>query len=151
MLPYFPSQAVLSQAVGCDLSDENSATPAQISLTLLRLLVRSALEGAPFDEAYYLRQNPDIEVAWKAGSIADLRQHFIDNGYFEGRKAWSIDVDEKWYLGLYKDVALAVRESQVVSAQQHYELVGEREWRAPNEGAAALVREWRIALAGLAR
>jgi hypothetical protein len=151
MLPYFPSKSLLSEALDLDLSDEKQIKRATVSITVLRLFIKSALAGAPFDEAYYLRQNPDIEVAWKAGMIAELRQHFIENGYFEGRKAWPMEVDEKWYLGRYKDVALALREGQIDSARQHYELVGEMEWRAPNEPAAALLQEWRLALAGFVK
>jgi hypothetical protein len=151
MLAYFPPKSVLSEALGLDLLDEEPMTRTSVSVTVIRLFIKSVLVGAPFDEAYYLRHNPDIEVAWKAGMIADLHQHFIETGYFEGRKAWQMEVNEKWYLSRYKDVALAVREGQVTSAQQHYELVGESEWRAPNEAAGALMQEWRLAFAGLAR
>ncbi len=151
MLPFFPPQPVLSEALGVDLLNEKLMTRTPVSVAVLRLFIKSVLMSAPFDEAYYLEQNPDIEAAWMAGMITDLHQHFIETGYFEGRKAWRMEFDEKWYLSRYKDVALAVREGQINSAQEHYELVGEKEWRAPNEAVGALIQEWRSALAGLAR
>lgn len=151
MLSYFPSSTMISEALGLDLANEKGPVQVSVPLTVLKLFIRSALAGAPFDEEFYLRRNPDIEIAWKAGQIADLRQHFIENGYFEGRKAWPIEVDEKWYVGRYKDVALALKDGQVDSAQRHYENAGESEWRAPTEAAGANMQEWRSALMALGR
>lgn len=145
MLAYFPAKAIIDDVVGVDLGTSDPEKQVSVPVSVLRLLIQAALENVPFEEDRYVSSYPDLERAWQSGEIQDLRQHFIEVGYFEGRTGNRATVDEGWYLNRYKDVALAVREGHVSSVQEHYNSAGEREWRAPNEAAAPLVQAWRNA------
>ena len=50
------------------------------------------------DEEWYLHEHADIARAINNGNVQSPRQHFIDDGYFEGRLPFPMPVDERWYL-----------------------------------------------------
>jgi hypothetical protein len=97
-------------------------------IRLLRLLIA----GTPVDEDWYLQQNEDVARAVQSGRIASAQQHFIDDGYFEGRLPFPLVVDEEWYLAQNPDVAESIRKGLVVSATQHFYDDGYREGRLPS-------------------
>ena len=96
-------------------------------INILRLLI----SGIQVDEEWYLSEYPDIAQAVKEGLITSARQHFIDDGYFEGRLPFPMAVDERWYLEQHPDVAEGVRKGVLASAQQHFAEDGYREGRLP--------------------
>jgi hypothetical protein len=96
-------------------------------VSVLRLMI----SGIQVDEEWYLREYPDIAQAIRDGKVESARQHFIDDGFFEGRRPFPMDVDEGWYLQQYPDVAESVRSGVVGSAQQHFVEDGYREGRLP--------------------
>ncbi len=60
------------------------------------VMIRTLLQGIEVDEAWYLKQYPDVEDAIRKGAVASAKDHFLNNGYFEGRLPFQINVDEKW-------------------------------------------------------
>jgi hypothetical protein len=94
-------------------------------------ILRSMIAGIEIDEQWYLRTYEDIADATRAGSVRSARQHFIDDGYFEGRLPFPIAVDERWYLSANPDVADSIRKGEVPSAQEHFNQDGYREGRLP--------------------
>jgi hypothetical protein len=94
-------------------------------------ILRTMIAGIEVDEAWYLRTYEDIASAIKSGSVRSARQHFIDDGYFEGRRPFAMDVDERWYLMQNPDVSDSIRRGDVVSAQEHFDQDGYREGRLP--------------------
>ena len=96
-------------------------------IEILRLLI-SAVE---VDQHWYLDQNEDIARAVKDGAIQSAKQHFFDDGYFEGRLPFPMPVDERWHLRKYPDVADSVRKGLVGSGQRHFNDDGYREGRLP--------------------
>jgi hypothetical protein len=123
-----PYEVLLSQ-VG--LPGKPSEGAIQLSREQFLNLIRKLLRSVPFDEAWYLKAYPDIDVALKAGEIRSAREHFIDNGYFEGRQPQGVTVDEKFYLAKYPDVAEAIEFKEVNSAQDHFDRHGHAEGRVP--------------------
>ena len=83
-------------------------------------LIRTLLEGIQVDEAWYLSQYPDVADAIRAGAILSATEHFLSNGYFEGRLPFPIEVDEAWYLEQNPDIAASVARGDLASAQQHF-------------------------------
>ena len=77
------------------------------------------------------RRYEDIARAVREGSIASAKQHFVDDGYFEGRLPFAVPVNERWYLEQYPDVAESIRKGVVASAEQHFAEDGYREGRLP--------------------
>lgn len=94
-------------------------------------MIRALLSAFDVDEAWYLRQNPDVVAGVKDGSIRSAKEHFVDHGYFEGRPPFSVTIDEKWYLEQNPDVAETVKQGAYVSGQDHYDGPGYREGRLP--------------------
>jgi len=93
--------------------------------------IRSMIAGIEVDEAWYARAYEDIGAAVRDGKIASARQHFVADGYIEGRKPFEIKVDDKWYFQRYPDVAESVRKGILPSAQQLFDEDGYREGRLP--------------------
>ena len=47
-----------------------------------------------FDEAWYLKQNPDVAEGIARGEIESARHHYLTHGYEEGRPGCPADVVE---------------------------------------------------------
>ncbi len=96
-------------------------------------ILRLMISGIAVDEDWYLTEHEDIAKAIASGVVMSARQHFIDDGYFEGRLPFPMPVDERWYLEQNPDVADSVRKGVVSSGQQHFSEDGYREGRLPYE------------------
>jgi hypothetical protein len=94
-------------------------------------ILRLMISGIQVNEEWYLLEYPDIALAIRSGKVESAKQHFIDDGFFEGRRPFPMDVDEPWYLQQYPDVAESVRTGVVNSGQQHFAEDGYREGRLP--------------------
>lgn len=94
-------------------------------------ILRTMIAGIEVDEAWYLQTYEDIASAIKAGAVRSAKQHFVDDGYFEGRRPFPMQVDERWYLIENPDVADHIRRGEITSAQEHFEQDGYREGRLP--------------------
>ncbi len=98
-------------------------------LSIVKLLLR----GTAFDEAWYLSKYPDVKDAVKSGVFKSGRHHFIEVGYFEGRRPRDFEIDEKWYLSAYPDVAEGIDKGEIKSAYVHFNDHGYEEGRFPSE------------------
>jgi hypothetical protein len=94
-------------------------------------ILRTMIRGIEVDEAWYAKAYEDIGGAVKDGIVRSAQQHFVDDGYFEGRLPFPIVVDERWYLSENPDVAESIRKGVVESAQEHFDMNGYREGRLP--------------------
>jgi hypothetical protein len=97
-------------------------------LGFVKLLLRSVA----VDEAWYLKQNPDVAEAVAKGTYRSGKQHFVEEGYFEGRTPYEFNVDEDWYTQTYPDVAAGLKEGDLESAKQHFMSHGYVEGRLPS-------------------
>jgi hypothetical protein len=94
-------------------------------------IMKKFLQAVPIDESWYRATYPDVDEAIKAGTYRSARQHFVDHGYFEGRRPFALNVDETWYLQQYPDVAGSIETGAVTSARDHFDRHGYEEGRAP--------------------
>ncbi len=94
-------------------------------------ILRTMIAGIEINEAWYLKTYEDIASAIRSGIVRSAKQHFVDDGYFEGRLPFPMPVDEKWYLAQNPDVAESIRRGDVPSAQGHFDQDGYREGRLP--------------------
>jgi hypothetical protein len=74
-----------------------------------------------FDDAFYLHRNPDLPTRG-----LDLRQHYINQGWKEGRSPHPL-FDVRWYLQHNRDVA-----ASGVEPLQHYVDHGWKQKRSPH-------------------
>lgn len=109
----------------------NSAV--NLSLDEFKEIVKLLLRGVDVDEDWYLSENPDVAQAIKSGGFKSARHHFIEEGYFEGRKPYRFRVNEPWYLTTYPDVAESIKAGRSLSPQQHFLEHGYSEGRLPSE------------------
>ena len=79
-------------------------------------ILRMMISGIEVDEEWYLKENEDIAQAIAKGAVGSAKQHFVDDGYFEGRRPFPMPVDERWYLEHNADVAESVRKGVVSGA-----------------------------------
>jgi hypothetical protein len=110
-----------------------SGTKAAVPVRLLRAILRAAIAGLAFDERFYLATYPDIKAAYQAGRINNLHEHFIEDGYLEGRLGTDPAVNDKFYRETYPDVAKALASGKLASAFDHYVTAGCFEGRCANE------------------
>ena len=94
-------------------------------------ILQMIISNVEVNEEWYLREYEDIARAINNGNVGSPRQHFVEDGYFEGRLPFPMPVDERWYLERYPDVADSVRKGVVGSGQQHFDEDGYREGRLP--------------------
>ncbi len=127
---YVPPYDVVRSRLGFESRD-----PATVEVTLeqaegvLRLLLRSM----PVDEQWYRRTYPDVAEAIDAGMFRSAHDHFVQNGYFEGRHPCEVEVDEDWYVATYEDVAEGIETGEISSAADHFRRHGYKEGRLPYE------------------
>lgn len=94
-------------------------------------LLRKILVGIEVDEKWYLTRYEDIADAISKGVVTSARDHFVNDGYFEGRWPFPIEVDEEYYLENNPGVADYVQRGLLTSGQQHFEENGYQEGRLP--------------------
>ena len=124
---YVPPYDALLSSIGTSRADLEGATEVAIPMGLFRFLVQLAVANGDFNEAGYLKANPDVAEAVRNEEIESARLHYIGFGYFEGRQGATPEVDERWYLRSYPDVGSAVRAGRLASATEHFEIIGASE------------------------
>ncbi len=143
---YVPPFESLLRALGVDRPGYERSSKIPLPKEVFKFLVKLALEASEFNEAGYLKENPDVADAVRRGEVKDVREHYIHFGYFEGRTGGTPTVDENWYLKTYPDVAVAVKLGQIGSAREHYNIVGGSEGRSPNPDYVPVAEKWKKVL-----
>ena len=129
---YVPPLNSLLSVLNCSRKDFDGAGKIPVPAPLLRLLLQLAVVNSDFNEAGYLKVNPDVVTGIKDKSVENALMHYIGYGYFEGRVGATPDVDEAWYLKTYTDVAPSVKSGSIKSATEHFNIIGAAEGRSPN-------------------
>jgi hypothetical protein len=141
-LQYVPHIDLLLQALRINRERLDSKSKVAIDAKLLKSLLKTIAECVPFSEEFYLETYPDIAEAYAAGQIPNLREHFVELGFFEGRFGAAPPVDEAYYTNVYKDVAQAVLRGDVKSGAEHYQRSGHAEGRIPSAQMKPFVDAW---------
>ena len=126
---YLPPFEVIRRSI--EISTVRGELRVNVSYEDFVEILRTMIRGVEVDEAWYARAYEDIGNAVKEGVIRSSKQHFLDDGYFEGRLPFPMTVDERWYLTENPDVAESIRKGLVDSAQDHFDRDGYREGRLP--------------------
>lgn len=109
----------------------DDAQPILLSTDRLQQAVRMLLRAVHVDEDWYEEQYPDVRDAVAKGIFRSAKHHFIESGYFEGRRPARVVVDENWYSRAYPDVNESVEFGEMSSCQEHFDRYGESEGRLP--------------------
>jgi len=119
-----------------------SGSKAAIPLPILLEFITIAAAALPFDEEFYLSTYEDVRKAHLSGELPDVRAHFVQQGYLEGRFGCRPDVDEAFYTTTYPDVAAAIADRDVSSALEHYMRAGAIEGRFANAEEMQVMTRW---------
>jgi hypothetical protein len=95
--------------------------------------IKLMLRGIAVDEAWYLKEYPDVADAIRKSAYTSAKHHFIEEGYFEGRKPAEPTVDVDWYIENNQDVAERIKSGEIASAKEHFALHGYAEGRLPSK------------------
>jgi hypothetical protein len=126
---YLPPFELIRRSI--EISTVRGELRVNVSYENFIAILRQMIQGIEVDEAWYVRAYEDIGNAVKVGVVGSAKQHFVHDGYFEGRLPFPIRVDEAWYLAEHPDVAESIRQGLVESAQEHFDKDGYREGRLP--------------------
>ena len=141
-----PNGRLLLEAVGLTRdrlnAGRNLKAKVPVPAQLLKELLSVAASTLPFDMDFYLTTYPDIKSAYEAGRISDPRQHFVEEGYLEGRFGSKPNVDEEYYINMYKDVRAVIAGGGIASGLDHYLRSGAFEGRFPNSESEKTIKRW---------
>jgi hypothetical protein len=137
-----PSGSVLLEALGLSLERLRGGGKAAVSLSVMQAIVSAATASLRFDPDFYLTTYPDVRQAYECGKIKELRTHFTEAGYLEGRMGTRPEFDEKFYITQYPDVAAALARGDTRSALDHYIYAGSFEGRYATRAAMEANSSW---------
>jgi len=129
-MAYLTPFSVVSSSIG--LGEPPFDGERRITVPALLTVLRSVIRAVPVDEVWYCQTYPDVTEALEAGDIKSAKEHFVENGYFEGRSPSEPTVDELWYLATNPDVVAGIEAGVFASAQDHFDRHGYREGRLPS-------------------
>lgn len=118
----------------CTMYKTQSGIEVIVPKSIFDHILRAALQTVPVDEAWYIARYQDVQMAIEEGTLSSAKNHYVDDGYFEGRLPFAIGVDEDYYREVNMDVDLAIESGDINSAQEHFELSGFSEGRLPYPG-----------------
>ncbi len=134
---YVPPFILVKRALG-----GSGDASMRISEGLLKYLMASHLTKGFFDEQWYLQSYPDVNRAIKDGLVKNALEHYINTGYYEGRRPGVKSVDTDWYQSYYEDVNAAIKSGAIVDAAQHYNMNGYFEGRAATADELKEIQVW---------
>jgi hypothetical protein len=137
-----PNGRLLMEGLGFNLQRLRGGGKAAVPLPLMQAILSVAAASLRFDPEFYLATYADVRQAYEGGNIKDLREHFIEVGYFEGRMGARPEFDENFYMTQYPDVAAAIARGEVRSAFDHYIQAGSFEGRHATELAIESNKWW---------
>jgi hypothetical protein len=142
---YVPYYDAILHAIGTSREELEGAKEVRIPLSLFKFLLRLAVAHSEVNLTGYLNSNRDIRDAAKSGRVPDPKKHYVDFGFFEGRRGATPTVDETWYRRTYSDIPLAIRTGTIASAAEHFDAIGAEEFRSPSAAYVSEIDEWRQA------
>ena len=123
-----PFEAIKAQVSFAAVKGELTVS---VSYTQFTAMVRILLQGIRVDEDWYRARYPDVAQAIRDGTVPSAADHFLSDGYFEGRMPFPIEVDEAFYLNENPGLSEFIARGELESAQRHFEDNGYREGRRP--------------------
>jgi hypothetical protein len=142
---YVPYYDAILHAIGTSREELKDASEVRIPLSLFKFLLRSAVAHGEVNLTGYLNANRDIRDAAKSGRVPDPKKHYVEFGFFEGRRGATPAVDETWYRRSYADISSAIRTGTISSGAEHFDTIGAQEFRSPSAAYVSDTDEWRRA------
>jgi hypothetical protein len=142
---YVPYYDAILHAIGTSRDELKGATEIRIPLSLFKFLLRRVVSHSEVNLIGYMNANRDILDGAKSGRVPDPKEHYVNFGFFEGRRGATPAVDETWYRRTYSDIPSAIRSGTINSGAEHFNAIGAQEFRSPSAAYSADTDEWRHA------
>ena len=139
---YLPHGRVLMDGTALIFDRLRSKSKMAVSVPVLRAIIFVSISELPFEPEFYLNTYPDIRQAYEAGEITDLKTHFINSGYFEGRLGAEPAFDEQFYKSTYPDIVKALETGKTSLAFEHHVRAGAFEDRHANALNQENAKHW---------
>ncbi len=81
-MKYLPPFELIRRSI--DISTVRGELRVNVSYEDFVKILRTVIAGIEVNEAWYLRTYEDIAAAIRQGIVHSAKQHFVDDGYFEG-------------------------------------------------------------------
>jgi len=143
MTMYIPYYDAILHSIGTSRDELKNKKEIAIPVSLFKFLLKIALDNNEFNLSGYLAANRDIQDAVKCGQVPDPKVHYVNFGFFEGRRGATPAVDESWYRRAYPDIGQALRKGEIASGSEHFDAIGAEEFRAPSASYVADAAEWK--------
>ena len=130
-MPYIPPFEVIKK--GLRFTPRADGLHIDMQYDELVAVIKLLLRSVPVDERWYRGRYEDVDLAISSGEFTSAKHHFIENGYFEGRTPFELDIDEDWYLTTNPDVVEGLHAGNFKSARDHFVDCGYREGRLPSK------------------
>jgi hypothetical protein len=140
---YVPHYDAILHSIGTSREKLADKTEIEIPVSMFKHLLKTALNNGEFNLHGYLAANRDIQDAARKGQVPDPKVHYVNFGFFEGRRGATPAVDEAWYRRNYTDIANAIRKGDITSGSEHFDTIGAEEFRAPSANYLADAVEWK--------
>ena len=124
-------------------ADFTAAEEVVVSARFLDFFIKEFARLIPFDAGFYERTYRDIAAAKAAGSLADSRVHFINNGFRENRMPRAPLFDAAYYVATYPDLAGLAAADGEAGLLAHYIRHGRDERRLAHKAARVAAERWR--------
>jgi hypothetical protein len=144
---YVPHYDAILHSIGTTREELKKQEAIEIPISLFEFLLKIALSHGQFNLPGYLATNRDVQDATKKGQLSDPNAHYVNFGFFEGRRGATPAVDEAWYRRNYSDIDAAVRRGDITSGAEHFDTIGAEEFRAPSLACAEHALAWKKACA----
>ncbi|ABI66768.1 hypothetical protein Mmar10_2480 [Maricaulis maris MCS10] len=126
-MTYFPpSNGAVSKQLRTVLATKLDRV--EVPTDLVRYLFILCATSAEFDEDEYVQRNPDVGDAISRGRVASALDHFLRQGFQEGRD-YSLKCQEQEYLSHNPDIAAAFESGDIVNVSAHFHETGYAEGR----------------------
>ncbi|MBV9734809.1 MAG: hypothetical protein JO209_02785 [Acidisphaera sp.] len=143
---YLPPIAVILKGLGLAALPAHAET-VSVDGAFLRFLIGEILRATPFDRRFYALQYPDVEAARLAGDVPSLHEHFLRQGYFEGRLPHAFPFDARWYHDHYRDLAQVYPPDDIEELRHHFYTKGWQEGRVGISALETAAGRWLAAVA----
>src|SRR3978361_1361412 len=80
---YLPPFELIRRSI--EISTVRGELRVNVSYETFIAILRQMIQGIEVDEAWYVRTYEDIGNAINGGIVGSAKQHFVHDGYFEGR------------------------------------------------------------------
>ncbi len=126
-MTYFPpSNSAVSERLRMILSSNKETV--EVPKELIRYLFLLCAASAEFDEYDYVQRNPDVGDAISQGRVASALDHFLRQGFQEGR-SYALKCQEQEYLLHNPDIAAAYENGCIANVSLHFRETGYSEGR----------------------